>query len=411
MKSLIRLSAPVALLPLVAFLSACNINAEGAGAQGGGDGNYDEKSPQFVFTGRVFDGVTNTALTGYTLTIQYANAQGAAVVDGNGRYVTTPMPWFSDFTVSITKDGYRTLLSHNSFETLLPLDIRESVLGTLDDRNDVISLHYDAYLYPTTIQTPEVTFTVALGDSDRTAKGTLRAQPRSAPALAEGTGDTPAGIAGQLWANDADVQAATVTVELDEGKATFLAGSFVYGVTYDLRVFNVAGYREGTLTWRAGFDADRTITVEPLAAQPLALVYSTFDDGEKDPSARVVFFFNQTFTLDPLKRDSEYLEALDENVTINSPDRNKNAVQNVLAADESNSKRERGVGLIIDGRSLTLTWDRDRGLETDDPDDPVLSLTYGGLDQIVLRPEAGDRASAKTLAELFGAPAVTIEVD
>ena len=111
------------------------------------------------------------------------------------------------------------------------------------------------------------------------------------------------------------------------------------------------------------------------------------------------------------KEVSAYLRSLEANFSISSPDANGDGIQNLLEPfDPMAMAGARGLSMEVSVNKLTLRWDPAQALMSTDAADPIRSLTYGGLDGVVLRPVSGLASDAVALDALFGAPSITVTV-
>src|SRR5262249_39661154 len=154
--------------------------------------------------------------------------------------------------------------------------------------------------------------------------------------------DMPAGVAGQVWHNDNDLQFASVERDFTNGTVSFAAGDLIFGVTYAVTIYNVAGHTATTAFYTAGTDrdasflghppppafspagtaGDASFVVDPVGTAALALAFVSTQLGTPTPSGEVVFVLNQPVELDPLATSDSYLRSLEANFTIDSPDAN-----------------------------------------------------------------------------------------
>ena len=163
---------------------------------------------QREFVGRVYDGATGGRVTAYAIWIEHSTEVVLGDVDERGRYHVPAIPEDRDFTIGIDADGYRPFLSHNpAFATDDPLILE--------------SRYYDAYLFPSDLPSPAVSFLISLSGSQDPAAGRIRFRPTTPSALAATAAEQPAGVVGQLWSNDEDLQVATVAAEFADGQIAF----------------------------------------------------------------------------------------------------------------------------------------------------------------------------------------------
>ena len=65
-------------------------------------------------------------------------------MDASGRYFVGPLLANADYSIVVEAEGYRSFLSHNE---LIPTAAELSLM----------SFYYDAFLYPSSVNTPGVT--------------------------------------------------------------------------------------------------------------------------------------------------------------------------------------------------------------------------------------------------------------
>ena len=372
-------------------------------------GGCSPSTTDYYFAGRVYNGVDGTRLTDYDIQLQYLDRELDGAIDDDGRYFLGPLTAFNDYTIAIRAEGFRSFLSHN----LMKLD--DELVKNADPSDDGDhpdqSQYFDAYLFPTSVVSSAVSFHITLADSTDLPSGTIRLRPITSSALISDPIDMPAGVAGQVWLNDEDLQFASVTRDFAAGQVDFAAGDLVYGVTYQVTIYNVTGHASTMGVYTAGVGGDAAFVVNPLSATPLQLSFVSTQLGTPVPTGEVVFILNQPVVLDPLGTPDAYLRSLEANFTIDSPDANMNMTQNTLRPfDPMATAGSRGLGLTVSGDKVTLVWDPTKALMTTDSADPIRSVTYGGLDGVVLRPTNGVAADSATLADLLGAASITVTV-
>ncbi|MBN1606461.1 MAG: hypothetical protein JW940_07495 [Polyangiaceae bacterium] len=379
------------LLAAGVLAAACNVKRPGSDPTG------------YYFIGHVRDGSNNTILTNYTLTLDQAEGVSKADIAKDGTYSVGPLKPGSDFTVTIVvKEGdYREFFASEPFMPELP--------ATADDQ---LTRIYDAYVFPAPSALPSPAVTLELWGPHSTSErpsGTVRFTPaddKGTSAL-DLSGRIAGAIDGQVWANDADRLSATETFELEDGVVKLKEGALVYGVTYTATVFDIGDtpLQYQSFAFTAGIDGDRTIILKALAASALQLVSSSLDTGELSKTATVVFTFDRDIVLSPIAERAIYELAIDDGFSINSPNLDGDEDVNALYDEDH------GTSLKVSGNQLTLSWSRDASwLETRDSDDPILSATYGNLDDVVIRAKSGSPTD-HTLAELVGANSVTVRVE
>ncbi len=414
MKSRIDFTAPfVTALFFTAVLSATTLALTACAD--------DEPAPlvapdTHVFTGRVYDGVTGERITDYDLTITSAGTTDEADINEDGVYETVAVYPNKDFTIAIDAEGYRSFLSHNSFDTL------RRVTGTRF-LESVVYYYYDAYLYPRDLASPPATIRVFASDVDLDVQATLRLQPTSGSDLITAAAAVIRndGVA-QVWQNDDDLQRRTITKQVKDGVASFEEGELVYGVTYAATIFSAFTteddddqrnfYADAAFTYTPGYDGDRVVVVEPLETSPLALTFISTDLGEPDRDGKVTFVFNADIEFDPLKSNRVYRRAIDCAVSIDSDNQEPLEAENTLRECSTSDDSARGTLVTVEDNRLTIEWDAERGLETRDPNDIIRAVTYAGFDAVLLRKQgtaiSTQRSLADMLSEYNGATTITV---
>ncbi len=363
------------------------------------------------FVGNAYDGVSGARVTDYTLKLEVGSTLTTGSIDPEGRYTAGNISPWDDFTVIIAAGGFRAFLSHNA-NVGLPAELTGS--DAIDDISTHQTLHYDAYLFPIDLLAPAVTFTVKTEVPDETPSGKIRLRPTSASVLADDGSETPGGVPGQLWTNDEDLQATTILRDLSSGKLTLKAGELIYGVTYQVDIYEVAGYQPFKAYYQAGIETDKTFTLVEEVTEPIAVLTSNASSctppssPSSTKSAQVTLQLNHTVELAESSYSGGALEAIDDNLQISSPDSNMDMTTNVLWGDIDSATQARGVTLTVSGSTVQLEWNPSAGLETKDAGDPIEWVRYGGLSQISIQ-RVGKPGSAITLSSLFGASQITCD--
>ena len=99
------------------------------------------------------------------------------------------------------------------------------------------------------------------------ADGSIRLRPTRPLSIQ----DQAAGVTGQVWANDQDMLAAVHSRDFADGMVSFAPDELVYGVTYQVTVYDVDGYQPATATVRGGLQ-DTLIVNITTTASPLMLM-------------------------------------------------------------------------------------------------------------------------------------------
>lgn len=357
------------------------------------------------FSGRIYDGVSLSRLTGYRVRLEYFDRSIPGTVDTSGRYFVGPLLANADYSIIVEAEGYRSFLSHN-----------ERIADDPDE--PVSSLYYDAFLYPESVPTPGATCRVRLSDSTELPSGFMRFSPRSSSSLLDDDAELPVGVVGdagrQLWSNDEDLQQRTVVLEVQNGEAALASGQLIYGVNYAVTIYGVDGHEVVNDFYVAGVDADRSWILDPLADQALALTALSTDTLEPTPSGELEMRFNQPIELDPGVNANTIIRALNDSFSIDSPDADTDTTANVLvdAGDLTPpvAPDYRGVSLEIDGDRLILRWSSTAGLATSDADDPIESVTYGGLGSVLISAASAQNPTSVTLSSLLGSGSSSVQM-
>jgi hypothetical protein len=353
---------------------------------------------QYYFVGRIYDGVTGARLNKYQIELQYLDRRVKGTVDTDGRYFLGPLGPYQDYTIAILADGYRSFLSHNAM---------------LPDSSPKVdqSQYFDAYLYPVSVVSPAATLHVTLADSDQAPSGSIRFRPTTHSSLFSDPVQMPAGVGMQVWDNDDDLQFATVSRDFTDGTVQLAEGDLIFGVKYAVTIYGVKDHQETNAAYTAGVNGDAAIVVKALSQTPLALSFVSTQLGVPVANGELVFVFNQPVEFDPLKTQGDYLTSLEANFSIDSPDANMNMIVNTLKPfDPKAAPGSRGLSMTLMANKLTLNWAPGTALMTTDPADPIRSVTYGGLDGVVLRPVNGPSGTSASVATLLGAPSLTVPV-
>lgn len=385
--------------------------ADGGG--GGGAGGAAENLPQDTqqyFTGRIYDGVTLKRITDYSMRLEYYDRVINAQVDETGRYVVGPLLRNADYSIVFEATGYRSFLSHNQMLT--------------KSNAELLSFYYDAFLYPSSVKAPAMKALFTLSDSAELPSGTVRFAPRSGSSLFDSVEETPAaietpgGAKRQVWTNDEDLQQRAVVRSFTDGELDMSEGDFVLGVEYAVTVFGVDGH--GILDggrYRAGVDANPTFTLTPMAEKALDVVSTSLSDSPLAANNAIEFRFNHEIKFWPLSAEATMTRALNDNLSIDSPNADGDAKRNVLVSAPTTgtvAPDYRGVHATISGSSLTLQWDYNSDnsnlrLAQSDKDDPILNVTFGGLPAIVLYTGTTPNEQPTLLSDLVG-NSVTIPI-
>ncbi len=342
------------------------------------------------FNGRVFDGARGTAVVGYQVRLQYLDRDISGDVSSDGHFALGPLPLNTDYTVVIRAEGYRSFESHNAGLS-----------------NGGLVKYNDAYLFPTDLQSQDVTIRVTLSDDLALPSGLLRARPTTGSAFYDSADESPLGVDDQLWENDDDLQVRSVTGPLTDGVATLSGSALVYGVSYTLSVFGVPGYRvagEAGADSETAFVAGETgllaVTLDPVSASPIAVAYDATRAGFSE-SGEAVVVFNQPIEFAPPEAARRFVERVDGELAVSPVDGDADDQRNELAEDTSGDAAERGTKMTVEGNVLRVQWSPGTALTSRDPDDPVRVVEYGGFEDVSVRPVGGDQSEAVSLGSFF----------
>jgi hypothetical protein len=363
------------------------------------------------FVGNVYDGATGERLTDFTIGLIVGDVSSEGTVAEDGRYSVGPIGVWNDFTVVITATGYRAFLSHNA-HVGLPSEFDGS--DDIADMPTHQTLHFDAYLFPSDIEAPGVTFTIQTPVQGETPEGKIRLRPTSASVLADDGTETPVGVPGQVWTNDEDLQNDTIADVFSGGSYQLSEGDLIYGVTYEVTIWDVVNYQPFEGTYRAGVEADKTFMLEEEVHEPILVVSSTIDTcvitggTNGTAEAAVTILFNQPIEFAEATYPEGNEEALDDSFSMNTTDCDADLVNNELATDSSPNNQELGTSITIDGATLELSWNASAGLVSKDVQDLITSATYGGLALVQIQRLNGP-ASATSLSAAIGQGSITCQ--
>lgn len=356
------------------------------------------------FVGYVYDGAKGSRLSSYDLALQVTDKALPATVAADGRFLTGNIGPFEDYSATIVAEGYRAFVSHNR-RVGLPA-------GNLTDLGSQQTFHFDAFLFPTNLQAAAATFTIKTDVADFKPAGTIRLRPLAPSVLADESEDQPLGVPGQLWSNDEDLQVAVITKEFTAGTFAVAAGELVYGVRYRVDIFGVTGQQPLQATYTAGVENNKTFVLAEEQTDPLTVVSSTGKSCKPPASPDLTSgaTFTVTFNYNVEFSEQNYpggaSEALDDGLSITSPDTNGNGTRNKLRQDIVEGVQERFSSLMLSGAQLTVTWNPLAGLVESDSGDSIDAVTYSNLQNIGLR-RIGSPSSTRTLQQLLNANSVT----
>jgi hypothetical protein len=358
---------------------------------------------QIWFMGAVFDGATGQHVTGYTITLVYGSHMVNGTVDANtGRYTLGPLPAWNDYGVLISASSYRSFSSYNA-GIAPPAPSTSSINSDVYTANTTQTKDFDAYLFPAALTVPATTVTIVeTGANAGSPSGSIRLQPTSSSVIQGAASEVPM----QVWGNDDDILASVISDSFASGSYAVPAGMLVYGVSYQVIVYDVTGYQPGMGTLQAGIQSGITVTVPPAAVTPLSMVSNTVSmcavyntSTSATTAAQVVLTFNQPIE-DGTTTAGKGPEALDAGITAYTLD------SYPLKTNASSAVQERGTSFVISGNTLTISWNPSVGLTSVVSGDIVEEVIYNNLSTIYLEP-IGHPESRATLSTLLAATQIT----
>ena len=357
---------------------------------------------QIWFMGAVFDGATGQHVVNYQITLVYNTHTVSGTVDAAGRYTLGPLPAWNDYGILITADTYRSFSSYNA-GIAPPAPATTSISSDVYTADTTQTKDFDAYLFPAALTVPAATVTIVeTGAGAMSPSGSIRLQPTNSSVIQGAASEVPM----QVWGNDDDILASVISDSFSGGTYAIPAGTLVYGVTYQVIVYDVTGYQPGMATLQAGIQSGITITVAPATVTPLMLVSNTMSTcavynmpTSSTSVAQVVLTFNQPIE-DGTTTAGKGPEALDAGLQAYTLDSTS------LKANTSSAVQERATSFVIAGNTLTLSWNPSAGLTTVISGDVVEEVLYSNLSTIYLQP-IGHPESRVRLATLIGSTQIT----
>jgi hypothetical protein len=375
------------------------IAALGALGAGGCGGDPEAKGQHEIwFMGSVYDGASGAVLTGYEITLVYAQHRVRGTVDAAGRYVVGPLPAWNDYGIEIGAAYYRAFSSYNAGISPPPPPVSGTGSASTADvyqANTTQTKNFDAYLFPDSLTAPTTTISIVQsGPMPMPASGSIRLQPSSQPSIQGQSSGVPA----QIWTNDQDILAAVITESFSGGNFSLDAGRLVYGVTYQITIFNVEGFQPGMGTIRGGLEVGASITIAPQGVSPVQIIANNASScminamPTDTTAAQITLTFNQPVE-DGTTTAGGGGEILDNGLVIQS------TLGSTLATNTSSAVQERGASYTISDNTLTLSWNPAIGLATKVSGDLITVLQYSGLSSIYVQPigRPTQRAALSTL--------------
>jgi len=310
------------------------------------------------------------------------------------------LPAWNDYAVTISAPYYRPFTSYNAGIAPPARPANGTTTITADDiysANTTQTFDFDAYLFPESLPTPPLTVSIIKTDASTTpAEGSIRLRPTSLSSIQ----DQASGVAGQVWANDQDMLAAVVSMDFGNGSANIDPGLLVYGVTYAVTVYGVAGYQPATATMRAGSQESLIVNISTTAS-PLLITANTISQckpyGQSTnvvATAQITFTFNTSMVDDVTTTSGKGNEILDNGLSVAT------MMFASLKPSASAFVQERGTSFLLNGNTLSIAWNPSAGLVAPSPSDSITTVTYGGLSSIMLQP-SGHPELAKSLASML----------
>ncbi|HEY2728416.1 MAG TPA: hypothetical protein VGK52_00655 [Polyangia bacterium] len=355
-----------------------------------------------------------------SIAIEYRDKTVKVTIGDDGRFTSQdPLPTWQDYMVTIMADGYRPFVSHNpGFEVPASLAGMQSGLAQITTTQ---TFSFDAYMFPTSLMAPAVSLAIATLD-DATgapalgkASGKIRLRPQTQSGLQVGAGDSASGApraSRRVWANDEDLLTQTIIKDFTNGKADFAAGDLVYGVQYEVSIYDVDGYQPMVLSGTAGIVAgsvlSKTIQLAKVLRDPLRITGNTATmctpplAAATTPGAQVVLTFSENIEA----VGTTLAEDVDNGLSIVSVPMPPSFTSCPLKLNADGTKQERGSSVAISGMTMTFAFNPSVGL-TDGMGGllctapaSISSVTYGNLSAIVLQP-MGDPSRKRSLPQML----------
>jgi hypothetical protein len=360
------------------FCAGLSSVAVGCGANGPTSADHN-----VYFEGNVYNGAPDMTSSAGALTktqigsisIEYREKLLRVDIDDSGRFATKdPLPTWQDYVVTIVADGFRPFVSHNpGFE--VPASLAAMQQG-LADISTTQTFNFDAYLFPSSLVAPAMTISIATVD-DTTgnpalgkAAGTIRLRPTTQSGIQIGAADSATATpraSRRVWANDNDLLTSPIIQSFTNGKVDIKEGQLVYGVQYEISVYDVAGYQPLVTPAGGGIVAgtvmSKTIQLTKVQKDPLRLVASTATmctpppPTSTTPGAQIVLTFSE-----PVEAvGTTYAEDLDNGLSITELPNSFNTCQ-LKSGFADPTKQERGTSIAITGNMMTVAWNPSVGL-------------------------------------------------
>jgi hypothetical protein len=382
---------------------------------------------QVFFVGYVYDGASGTQLTKAMISdasITYGDAQIKVDIQDDGRIISRdPMPTWRDYTVTIDANGYRSFVSYNT-----GIDVPASLAMTagVAQASTVQTLDFAAFLFPVALKSPPIMLTVTApgtGGMPTTSmvSGTLRLRPQGLSSLQIGSGTLVNTPVSRVWANDQDLLTQTVEKSFTDGSVSIAEGELVYGVSYEVAVFGVAGEQPLVMSGQNGIVAgsvtSRTFALVEEARDPLAIVQNDATSCTPPLPTDTTYGGKVTLTFNtPIEIvGTTYREDFDNALMVTEPTPPVATMPPYTTTYycplkmslNDPSQQERGSKIEVAGASLIFSFNPSVGLTTTYPGTTACtlppsftSISYAGANTLVVQP-VGDPLRHQTLANLL----------
>jgi hypothetical protein len=369
------------------------------------DSNTDKHNVYFV--GYVYNGATGQRLAPGQITgisIKYRDQLIHTKLDADGRFVSQePLPTWQDYSVYIGAPGFRPFVSDNpGIDVPKSLSMTDGLAGTITTQ----TFHIDASLFPVDLKTPKLTINIEKSDAAITmpaparASGTIRLRPQSLSLLDRGATDLSGIVVQPRWPNDEDLLNQTVSMPFSDGTVQIAPGALVYGVAYEVAVFDVEGYqpvvRSGQSALSAGSVSSLSVTLTADLKEPLRILSTTAQTclpplvSSTDFGAAI----DVTFSEDIEAAGPTLAEDIDNGLSITTVAGSSFSTCSLNVSVDP-SKQERGTRSTINGKVLTLAFNPSIGIATTGSSGlpctaptGLTSVTYGSLANIFVQPKS-----------------------
>jgi hypothetical protein len=381
------------------------------------------------FVGYVYDGATGARLDKTVLSnvsMTYGDKDIKLDIEDDGRFVTRdPLPTWQDYVVTIEANGYRSFVSYNQ-----GVDLPASLAMTngIAQASTQQTLDYAAYLFPTALKSPAMTLTVTAPDpvtglpTANAINGTLRLRPLGLPAIEIDTSGAAALSINRVWANDNDLLTQTVVKSIMNGSVSVDEGELVYGVAYEVAIYDVPGYQPlvastvsglpGSGALVAGTVTSRSFTLVRDAQDPLKIIGSDALSCLPPPGSSTSYGakITLTFSADIEIVGTTYAEDVDNGLSITEPTPPSSTTTVIyycpLKTATGDPSQERGSKVEVAGPSLSFSFNPSIGLATTyfgttcmvPPS--ITSVSYGGISAMMLQP-MGDPSRRRLLTDML----------